>query len=177
MHEPLFAACLRGAGTVVGLARMALDAARYRRGKDASLAYPDTAYELPVAFGLTDLRVATLADAGKVLDLAGTLVRHGATAENALDAGAATLLAADVLGALSHENGNPHPHPAVGFVPDSTLRKLGIYLVDGSVPGVAVVIGKATDPAVAAAMVRQFQEIGLLVFLAGTWSRSSTRRA
>ena len=142
MHEPLFAACLRGAGTVLALTRTTLEAAAARRGNDAPLAYPDTAYELPVAFGLTDLRVATLADAGKVLDLAGTLVREEATASNALDAGAATLLAADVLGALSHEKGNPYPPPAVGFVPDSTLRKLGIYLVDGSVPGVAVVIGK-----------------------------------
>ena len=160
MHEPMFSACLRGAAAVLTLTRATLDAAGTRRGKDAALAYPDTAYELPLAFGLTDLRVATLADAGKVLDLAGTLVRDGATAENALDAGAATLLAADVLGALSHEKGNPYPPPAVGFVPDSTLRKLGIYLVDGSVPGVAVLIGKATDPEAAAAMVRQFQEIG-----------------
>ena len=112
MHEPLFSACLRGARSVIGLARMALEAAEYRRGKDAPIAYPDTAYELPVVFGLTDIRVSTLADAGKVLDLAGTLVRDGATAENALDAGAATLLAADVIGALSHENGNPFQPPA-----------------------------------------------------------------
>src|SRR4030042_689357 len=40
-------------------------------------------------------------------------------------------------------------------------------MVDGSVPGVEVVLGRATDPAAAAAMIRQFQEIGLLVFLAG----------
>jgi len=70
-----------------------------------------------------------------VLDLAATLVRHGATAENALDAGAATLLAADVIGAVSHENGNPFMPPATGFVSDSTLRKLGIYLVDAPSPG------------------------------------------
>jgi acetyl-CoA synthase len=131
------------------------------------LSYPETAYELPVAFGLTDISVTTLDGAGKVLDLAESMVRDGATAGNALDAGAATLLAAEVLGALSHENGNPYPPPAVGFVPDSILRKLGIFMVDGSVPGVAVVIGKAKDPAVAAGMVRAFQEIGLLVFLAG----------
>ncbi|MBP2684552.1 MAG: Carbon monoxide dehydrogenase subunit alpha N-terminal domain, partial [Deltaproteobacteria bacterium] len=60
MHEPLFSACLRGAGTVIGLARMALQAAAHRRGKDAPLAYPETAYELPVVFGLTDIRVSTL---------------------------------------------------------------------------------------------------------------------
>ncbi len=167
MHEPLFSACIRGAGAVLSLARTTLDGVQARRGKDAPLAYPETAYELPVAFGLTELRVTTLSGAGAVLDLARTLIREGATAENAMDAGAATLLAADVLGALSHENGNPYPPPSVGFVPDSVLRKLGIFMVDGSVPGVAVVIGNAADPAAAAAMVRHFQEIGLLVFLAG----------
>jgi acetyl-CoA synthase len=167
MHEPLFASCIRGARAVVGLARTNLAEAAARRGNDAPLSYPETAYELPVAFGLTDISVSTLAGAGKVLDLAESMVRDGATAENALDAGAATLLAADVLGALSHESGNPYPPPAVGFVPDSILRKLGIFMVDGSVPGVAVVVGKAGDPAAAAGMVRGFQEIGLLVFLAG----------
>jgi Carbon monoxide dehydrogenase subunit alpha N-terminal domain len=65
MHEPLFAACLRGAAAVLSLTRTTLDAAAARRGNDAPLAYPDTAYELPVVFGLTDLRVATLADAGR----------------------------------------------------------------------------------------------------------------
>ena len=167
MHEPLFASCIRGAGEVLGLARKTLADAAARRGANAPLSYPGTAYELPVPFGLTDISVTTLADAGRVLDLAGSLVRREPTAENALDAGAATLLAADVLGALSHEGGNPYPPPSVGFVPDSILRKLGIFMVDGSVPGVAVVIGKAGNPAAAAAMVRSFQEIGLLVFLAG----------
>ena len=79
MHAPLYSACLRGAGSVIGLARMSLDAAAYRRGKDAPVAYPETAYELPVVFGLTDIPVSTLSDTGKVLDLAGTLVRAGAT--------------------------------------------------------------------------------------------------
>jgi len=167
MHENLFASCIQGARAVLGLARTTLADAAGRRGKDAPLSYPGTAYELPVAFGLTAISVSTLAGAGNVLDLAESLVRDGGTAENALDAGAATLLAAEVLGALSHEKGNPYPPPAVGFVPDSILRKLGIFMVDGSVPGVAVVVGKASDPAVAASMVRGFQEIGLLVFLAG----------
>src|SRR5512139_67467 len=167
MHEPLFASCIRGARTVLGLARTTLQDAVGRRGAEAPLSYPETAYELPVAFGLTDISVSTLSGGRKVLDLAESLVRDGATAENALDAGAATLLAAEVLGALSHEKGNAYPPPAVGFVPDSILRKLGIFMVDGSVPGVAVVVGKASDPAVAAAMVRGFQEVGLLVFLAG----------
>ncbi len=167
MTDRLFSSCIRGARTVLSLARETLGAHTARRGAETALRYPGTAYELPVVFGLSDIRVAALGDAAAVIDLAGGLIADAPTAENALNAGAATLLAADVLGALSHEAGNPYPPPAVGFVPDPVLRKLGIFMVDGSVPGVAVVVGKASDPAAAAAMIRDFQEIGLLVFLAG----------
>jgi len=167
MTEPFFSSCISGARSVLSLARASLEYHIARRGGEAPLGYPDTAYELPVVFGLTDLKVTTLGGAGKVLDLAEGLLRKLPTAENALNAGAATLLGAEVLGALSHAEGNPFPPPSVGFIPDSILRKLGIFMVDGSVPGVAVAIGRADDPAAAAAMVRQFQEIGLLVFLAG----------
>ncbi|MBI5419779.1 MAG: CO dehydrogenase/CO-methylating acetyl-CoA synthase complex subunit beta, partial [Deltaproteobacteria bacterium] len=167
MIESFHSSCIRGARSVLSLAQASLSCNVAERGPDASLGYPDTAYELPVVFGLTDIKVNTLTGAEKVLALAEELIRKPATRANALDAGAATLLAAEVLGALSHKNGNPFPPPSVGFVPDSILRKLGIFMVDGSVPGVAVMIGRAADPAAAAAMVRQFQEIGLLVFLAG----------
>ncbi|MBI5341809.1 MAG: CO dehydrogenase/CO-methylating acetyl-CoA synthase complex subunit beta [Deltaproteobacteria bacterium] len=167
MTESFHSSCIQGAKSVLSLARASLSHQLAGRGGSAHLGYPDTAYELPVAFGLTDLKVSTLADGEKVLDLAEGLLRNAPTLENALEAGAATLLAADVLGALSHKDGNPFSPPSVGFVPDSILRKLGIFMVDGTVPGVAVAIGRATDPAAAAAMVRQFQEIGLLVFLAG----------
>jgi acetyl-CoA synthase len=167
MTESFCSSCIQGAKSVLSLARASLSHHIAGRGGSAPLGYPDTAYELPVAFGLTNLKVSTLADGEKVLDLAEGLIRNAPTLENALEAGAATLLAADVLGALSHKDGNPFSPPSVGFVPDSILRKLGIFMVDGTVPGVAVAIGRASDPAAAAAMVRQFQEIGLLVFLAG----------
>ena len=167
MSEPFFSAAIRGARAVLSLAEESLAFSISRRGAGAPLAYPDTAYELPVVFGLTDLKIGTLGDAGKVLELAAGMIRPLPTMENALDAGGATLLAADVLGALSHRDGNPFAPPSVGFVPDSILRKLGIFMVDGSVPGVAVVVGRASDPGALAAMIRGFQEVGLLVFLAG----------
>jgi acetyl-CoA synthase len=167
MTEQLCSSCIRGARSVLSLARDSLSRDIARRGTDAALSYPETAYELPVAFALTDLNVTTLGGASRLLDLADGLLRTPPTLENALDAGAATLLSAEVLGALSYTDGNPFPPPSVGFIPDSILRKLGIFMVDGSVPGVAVVVGRAADPASAAAMIRQFQEIGLLVFLAG----------
>jgi acetyl-CoA synthase len=167
MTENFHSSCTRGARAVLSLARSSLAYNIARRGAEAPLAYPETAYELPIVFGLTDEKVLTLGAGSRVLDAAEKLLRPLPTAGNALDAGTATLLAAEILGALSHADGNPFPPPAVGFVPDAVLRRLGIFMVDGSVPGVAVVIGKAADPATAAAMIRQFQEIGLLVFLAG----------
>ena len=167
MTEQFFSSCISGAKSVLSLARASLSYNISMRGADATIGYPDTAYELPVAFGLTDLKVTTLGGASTLLDLAEGLLRNAPTLENAADAGAATLISAEVLGALSHKDGNPFPPPSVGFIPDSILRRLGIFMVDGSVPGVAVVIGKAADPAAAAAMIRRFQEIGLLVFLAG----------
>ncbi len=167
MTEQFFSSCISGAKSVLSLARASLSYNVSTRGAQASIGYPDTAYELPVAFGLTDLKVTTLAGASSLLDRAEGLLRNVPTLENAADAGAATLISAEVLGALSHKDGNPFPPPSVGFIPDSILRRLGIFMVDGSVPGVAVVIGKASDPEAAAAMIRRFQEIGLLVFLAG----------
>ncbi len=167
MNEPLFSSCIRGARAVLSLARNALSDAAVRRGPEAPLAYPGTAYEIPVVFGLTDLPVLTLHEAGSALSVAEGWIRENPTVENALDAGAATLLCADILEAVHHMNGPPYPPPCVGFVPDSVLRKLGIFMVDGSVPGVAVVVGQASDPVVAASMIRDFQEVGLLVFLAG----------
>src|SRR4030066_2483912 len=58
MTEPLFSSCIRGARSILSLARESLSAAIARRGPDAPLAYPGTAYELPVVFGLTVLAVA-----------------------------------------------------------------------------------------------------------------------
>ena len=35
----------------------------------------------------------------------------------------------------------------IGFVPDPVIRSLGVPLVTGDIPGVAVVLGKADDAA------------------------------
>jgi acetyl-CoA synthase len=167
MTDALFSSCIRGARTVLSLTKESLADAVAQKGPDARLAYPGTAYEIPVIFGLTTLGVTTFREAEAAFSLAEGMIREQPTVENALDAGAATLLCADILEALKHADGPPYPAPCVGFVPDSILRKLGIFMVDGSVPGVAVVVGKGSDPAVAASMIRDFQEVGLLVFLAG----------
>lgn len=82
MTEQLYSSILRGAGTVLSLARTSLSTDLERRGANAPLGYPGTAYELPVAFGLTDLSVTTLGGASALLEVAEGLLRGPSTLEN-----------------------------------------------------------------------------------------------
>jgi acetyl-CoA decarbonylase/synthase complex subunit beta len=57
--------------------------------------------------------------------------------------------------------------PYTGFIGDTVIRKLGYSLVDGSILGLALVIGKPDSPGAAAAICRELQEKYMLTFLAG----------
>ncbi len=50
-------------------------------------------------------------------------------------------------------------------MPDSILRKSGVPLVDGTIPGVAVIIGKARTSKEAAKLIKNLQSKGLMIFL------------
>ena len=57
--------------------------------------------------------------------------------------------------------------PYTGFIGDTVIRKLGYSLVDGSILGLALVIGRPDSPGAAAAICRELQEKYMLTFLAG----------
>ncbi|MBR5979299.1 MAG: CO dehydrogenase/CO-methylating acetyl-CoA synthase complex subunit beta, partial [Oscillospiraceae bacterium] len=86
-----------------------------------------------------------------------------------LNAGLATAVGAEILEALKYvESEDPYADEAgIGFVPDPIIRSLGVPLVTGDIPGVAVVLGEAGDPADVANVVRDYQDKGLLTFLVG----------
>jgi len=87
---------------------------------------------------------------------------------DALNAGLATAVGAEILEGLAYIDANPYEDvPGIGFVPDSIIRSLGVPLVTGDIPGVAVVIGKADDPQDLATVVKDYQVKGLLTFLIG----------
>ena len=62
---------------------------------------------------------------------------------NGLDAGAATMLAQEALVALRSTNGYQTPGGWQGFISDTIMRELGIQLVDGRMPGFALILGPA----------------------------------
>ncbi len=57
--------------------------------------------------------------------------------------------------------------PYTGFIDDTIIRRLGYSLVDGSILGLALVVGTPQSADTAAAICRELQEKYMLTFLAG----------
>jgi acetyl-CoA decarbonylase/synthase, CODH/ACS complex subunit beta len=114
-------------------------------------AYNETAYHLPISYALT-----------------GIAVHDRATAQDAYArAGNNPIVAAEcILSEKTAVEGKEHP-PYTGFIGDTVLRKLGYSLVDGSILGLALVIGTPGSPGSAAGICRELQEKYMLTFLAG----------
>ena len=111
------------------------------------LGYPDTAYALPLTYAITGIAVRDADEAREAYRQSGN---------NLLVACECLMAAADAV-----------EPPYTGFIPDTVLRQLGYTLVDGSVIGLGLIVGKPESPDAAAAICREMQEKYLLTFLAG----------
>ena len=88
--------------------------------------------------------------------------------QDVFDSGIASALCAEFLEALKYLHGaEPYAEPEMGFLTDSFVRNLGLPLVTGDIPGVAVIIGGADDPAETVALAKEYQAQGILVTLTG----------
>ncbi|MBQ2086341.1 MAG: CO dehydrogenase/CO-methylating acetyl-CoA synthase complex subunit beta, partial [Oscillospiraceae bacterium] len=117
----------------------------------------------------TGVKVEKLGDLPACVGVLKSLITNQEDLGQALNAGLATAVGAEILEALKYvESDDPYANePGIGFVPDPIIRSLGVPLVTGDIPGVAVVLGEAGDPADVAAVVRDYQDKGLLTFLVG----------
>jgi acetyl-CoA synthase len=164
--EELYRRAIDGAIIATGYADHLLAQAINTLGPDHPIEYPDTGFELPVVYAFSKYEVHTLADLPQVLGYARKNIIEEPTYENALVAGQSTLFAADVVEALKYawdENPYGHKAPDHGFVGDTWVRKLGISLVDDTIPGAAVMIGKCADPEALARIVTDCQNKGMLI--------------
>jgi len=116
-----------------------------------SFTYDDTAYHLPISFALTGIAVHDKAGAQEV---------YAKTGNN-------PIVASECLLAAQTASAGKEPEPFTGFISDTVIRKLGYSLVDGSILGLALILGKPANADSAAAICRELQEKYMLTFLAG----------
>jgi acetyl-CoA synthase len=148
-------------------------------GPETPVAFPNTAYFLPVIYGLTGHKVEKLADLTPPLEHAKSLLPPVPRQElwlpylgETLDAGMATLYAEEIIEGIRFARGE-QPEKRNGFqfngpIDDVQMRAWGIQMVDGRMPGFAAIVGAAKSNEVAVKIVRELQSKGQLVFLSGS---------
>ena len=158
-----------GSNAVAGLTEGAVNDAIAKYGADKEIAFPDTAYFFPTIYAATGVKVKTLGDLPACVGVLKSLITNQEDLGQALNAGLATAVGAEILEGLKYvEGGNPYENESgIGFVPDPVIRSLGVPLVTGDIPGVAVVLGKAEDPADLCKVVKDYQSKGIMTFLIG----------
>jgi acetyl-CoA synthase len=158
-----------GSNAVAGLTEGAVNDAIAKYGADAKVAFPDTAYFFPTIYAATGVKVTKLGDLPACVGVLKSLITNKEDLGDALNAGLATAVGAEILEGLKFVGGaKPYENEGgIGFVPDPVIRSLGVPLVTGDIPGVAVVLGKADDPTQLAMVVKEYQTKGLLTFLIG----------
>ena len=175
MSRVIARAAIRGAHEMVRKAQESLATAIEQHGKECPVQYPNTAYYLPIMYLFLGQKVQKLGDLEESLQEAQKLLGDVPTDElwlpylgDTLDAGVATLIAEETIESLKYVTG---PNPAsgiwLGFTDDSILRKQGIKLVDGRMPGFAAIAGATKTNEEAVQLVRGLQERSILVFMAG----------
>jgi acetyl-CoA synthase len=112
---------IRGANALVREAELMLDKALDEKGPDTAVAFPNTAYYLPLIFGMTGQEVETLGQLPEVMNVARNLL-HPVPSQakwtpylgETLDSGMATLIAAEVIEAVRYIY-SLQPEPMPGF--------------------------------------------------------------
>ena len=162
---------------------------RYNRALESfdattKVGFPNTAYYLPVIYSLLGIKVETLEDMKKPLDVIRKLLPPHIKGSNhlpylgpLLDAGMAALFAFELDEALNYlekpdfyyvseetdvENGKIW----LGAAEDTIFRKRGVEFVDGSAPGFAAIVGAAPSPEIAKSIIEEYQKRSIYVFLA-----------
>lgn len=112
---------LRGANALVTEAEVMLEKALAERGPDTLVAFPNTAYYMPLIYGMTGAAVETLGQLVPALDLARSLLHPVPSGRHwtpylgeTLDGGMATLVAAEIIEAIRYIYGL-QPEPMPGF--------------------------------------------------------------
>jgi acetyl-CoA synthase len=177
MSKIIAKAAIRGAHQIFKQAEAALAEAIDKKGKDAPVAYPNTAYYLPIMLLFLGQKVEKIGDLEESLQEAKKLLCDIPSDDlwlpylgDALDSGVATLIAEEIIESLKYAMGTDdaaQDNIWLGYTDDAILRLQGIKLVDGRMPGFVAIVGHTEKNEDAVNLVRGYQERNILVFMAG----------
>jgi acetyl-CoA synthase len=165
-------------------AEEALNKALAEKPADTRVAFPNTAYYLPISHGMLGMKIDTLGGLKELLEEAKRLLPPIPGEHlwlpylgNTLDAGMAALFADEIIEGIKYTH-NPLPYSTeanpgngngniwLGAANDVIMRERGIEFVDGTAPGFAACVGYCSSNEVAVKIARDLQEKNLYVFLA-----------
>ncbi len=164
----LFERVFNGNDAVYGLTEQAIDGAIAQYGEEKAVSFPDTAYSLPCYYSVTGVKVTNLKELKEALGVVKTLMTREPRLNDAFMSGVATALCAEFIEVLKYIDGAaPYQQPLYGHLPDAVIRELGVPLVTGDIPGVAVILGSAPSVQEGVDLVKSYQAQGILVTLVG----------
>ena len=146
----------------------AIDEAIATYGEGEAVSFPDTAYSLPCYYAVTGEKITNLGEMKAAMANIKAKMTRNNRLQDAFDSGIASALCAEFLEALKYIHGaTPYTAPELGHLSDAFVRNLGVPLVTGDIPGVAVIIGAADTAEETVELVKSYQNQGMLVSLTG----------
>jgi acetyl-CoA synthase len=186
MSKIIASAAIRGAYKIIGQAEKKWQEAMDKFGAGEPVGFPNTAYYLPVIYGILGTKVEKLGDMEQVLKRCKSILPPPVREEHplpylapALDAGMATFFAEELIEAIRYleqpdfyvQGEDPTDDNIwLGAADDVILRKRGIEFVDGTAPGFAAIVGAAPTKEIAVNIAQELQQKNLYVFMASEYN-------
>ena len=146
----------------------AIDEAIAQYGEGEAVSFPDTAYSLPCYYAVTGEKITNLGEMKAAMATIKAKMTRNNRLYDAFESGIASALCAEFLEALKYIHGaTPYEAPECGHLSDAFVRELGVPLVTGDIPGVAVILGKADTTEEMVSLVKSYQGQGILVTVTG----------
>ncbi|MCF6289566.1 MAG: CO dehydrogenase/CO-methylating acetyl-CoA synthase complex subunit beta [Desulfobacterales bacterium] len=181
MSKIICSAAIRGAHKIVDMAEEKYEEALKKHGPEQEVAFPNTAYFLPVIYSMLGAKVEKLGDMKDIFQECRKLLPEMVSDEiwlpylaSALDAGMATFFAEEMYEAVRYLN-EPDFYTKtedptadniwLGAADDIIFRKRGVEFVDGTAPGFAAIMGAPPDKEIASKIALELQEKNLYIFM------------
>ncbi len=181
MSKIIASAAIRGAHAIVNRADSEWQQAMEKWGANEPVGFPNTAYYLPIIYGILGIKIEILDDMQQVIEHCKSLLpppvkerHHLPYLAPALDAGMATFFAEEIIEAIRYlktpDFYTKSEYPTdeniwLGAADDIILRKRGIEFVDGTAPGFAAILGAAPTKEIAVNIAQELQQKNLYVFM------------